>query len=89
MVNIDLVYEITLWPSTVGQDFVLRSSLFGDVKLSKNTTDFDKCKYSGNGIGFDAHRSFLLSYGSGFGKDVIFGADSSSSVHINNWKKIS
>ena len=85
--NIDLVYEITLWPSTVGQDFLLRNSLFGCVKSSRNTADFDKCKHSGNGIGSDAHRSFSLSYGSEFGKNVILGADLSSSVQVDNRKK--
>ena len=36
VVNIDLVYEITLWPSTIGQDFVLGNSLFfTDVNLRK------------------------------------------------------
>ena len=39
-------------------------------------------------IGFDAHRSFSLSDDSGFGKTVIiFGADMSSSLHIDNKKK--
>ena len=48
----------------------------------------DKYKYSGYGIGFDAHRSFSLSDGSAFGKNVIiFGADTSSSVHTDNKKK--
>ena len=44
--------------------------MFGAVKLTKNT-DFNKYKYSGYGIGFDAPRSFSLSDGSGFGKNVI------------------
>ena len=66
-----------MWPSTVGQDFLLGNSFFEDVKLSKKTAAFDKYKYSGNGIGFDACRSFSLSYGSGSG----------SSVHVDNRKK--
>ena len=38
--------------------------------------DKDKYKYSVYGIGFDNHRTFLLSNSSGFGKNVIyFGAD--------------
>ena len=37
------------------------------------------------GIGFDAHESFWLFNGSGFGKNVsVCGADMSSSLHINN-----
>ena len=40
------------------------------------------------GIGFDAHGKFSSFSGSGFGKHVrIFGADMSSSVHIENKKK--
>ena len=59
------------------------------VRLTKNA-DFDKYKYSGYGIGFDGSGSSALSDGSGFGKIVIiFGADMSSSGHVDNRKKIS
>ena len=44
------------------------NSLFGAIKLTKNA-DFDKYKYSGYGIGFDAWGSFLLSDGSKCGKN--------------------
>ena len=48
--------------------------------------DRDKYKYSGYGIGFNSCLEFLFTNGS-MGKDVIiFGADMSSSVHINNKK---
>ena len=48
--------------------------MFGAVKLTKNA-DFDKYKYSGYGIGFDASGSFFLLDGSRFGKiQIIFGA---------------
>ena len=61
--------------------------MFGTVKLIK-TTDPDKYEYSGYDIGFDARRSFLLCDGASFSKIVIiFGADMSSSVHIDNKKK--
>ena len=61
--------------------------MFGAVKLTKNA-DFDKYKYSGYGIGFYLQGSFSLSNGSGFGKNVIiFVADMSLSVHINNKTK--
>ena len=53
MLNIYVVYEINFWLFNVGKDFALGNSLFGAVKLTKNT-DLDKCKYSGYGIGFDA-----------------------------------
>ena len=72
---------------TVSQDFTLGNSLFRAVKLTANA-DPDKYKYSSHGIGFDAGGSSLLSDGSGFGKNLImFGADMSSSVHIDNKKK--
>ena len=58
-----------MWTFKQSVDFTLGNSLFGTVKLTKNV-DFDKYKYSGYGIGFDAHGSFLLSDGSGFGKFV-------------------
>ena len=55
--------------------------------MTKNA-DFDKCKYSRHGLGFDACRSFSLSDGSGFGKNVIiFGADINPSVHVDHRKK--
>ena len=55
--------------------------------MAKNA-GFDKYKYSRYGIGFDACGSFSLPDGSGFGKNlIIFGADMSSSAHVNNRKK--
>ena len=58
--------------------------MFGAVKLTKNN-DVDKCKYSGYSIGFDRCKHFSLSDVSGFGKNVIiFVADISSSVHVDN-----
>ena len=60
--------------------------MFGAVTLTKNT-DIDKYKYSGYGIGFDWRSSFSFPSG-GFGQNVlIFGADMSSSIHIDNKKK--
>ena len=52
--------------------------------MTKNV-DFVKYKYSGYGIGFDRHREFSI--GNGLDKNCInFGADLSSSSHINNKK---
>ena len=65
-------------------DSTLGNSLFGAVKLNENA-DPDKYSYSEYSIGFDARGGFSLSDGSAFGKNVtIFGADASSSVHIDN-----
>ena len=43
--------------------------------------------HSGYGIRFDAHGSFSLSDGKGFGKNVIFGAGVSLLVNVDNRKK--
>ena len=54
--------------------------------MTKNA-DVDKHGYSGYGIGFDRRSSFSFP-GGGFGQNVlIFGADMSSSAHIDNKKK--
>ena len=54
--------------------------------MTKNA-DIDKYGYSGYGTGFDRKLGFS-SPGSGFGQSVsIFGADMSSSAHIDNKKK--
>ena len=61
----------------------MQNSLFGSVKLTKNT-DPDKYCYSAYGISFDVRRTFSLT-NDGFGKKVImFGANMSSSVHVDN-----
>ena len=56
--------------------------IFSAIKLTKNTTAFDKYKYPGYGIAFDAFGSFLLSNGSGFGKNAIIFAGDMSSLSI-------
>ena len=54
--------------------------------MTKNA-DIEKYKYSGYGIRFDRRSSFSFPSG-GFGQNVlIFGADMSSSIHIDNKKK--
>ena len=62
----------------------LKNSLFVAVKLVKNV-DVDNYKYSGCGIGF---RCAVFSVANEFGRNVIiFGVDTSSSVHVDNKKK--
>ena len=71
-------------PFKQNNDYALRNSLLGAVALTKNV-DFDKYEHCGYGTGFDARRTFLLSDGSGLSKNVIiFGAEMSSSVHVDN-----
>ena len=85
IVNIYIVYEITD-NFHVSSYPTLENCLFGAVKLTKNA-DRDKYGYSGYGIGFDRHGSFI-SPGIGLGRNVIiFGVDMSSSSKIDNKKK--
>ena len=64
-------------------DFTLKNCLFGSVKLTKNA-DPHKYKCSGYGIGFDSYSEFLFTDGSMGKIIIIFGADMSFSVHIDN-----
>ena len=85
--NIYIAFEINLSPFNVGKNFTVGNFLFGTVGFTTNA-DPDKYKYCVYAIGFNARGSFLLSDGSGFGKNVIiFSADMSSSVHADNKKK--
>ena len=82
---INLYISYTLGPQlrNLNTDFTLSNSLLGSAKLTKNA-DLDKYKYTGYGIVFDSRSEFLFTYGS-YGKNVIiFGADMSSSVHVDN-----
>ena len=86
IVSIYNVYEIHLWDYVDSSDPTLGTSLFGAVKLVKNA-DTDKYKYFGYDTGFDVKGNFSFSTG-GFAKDVIiFGADMSSSVYVDNKEK--
>ena len=61
-------------------DPTLKKCLISAATLTKKA-DVDNYGYSGYGIGFDRK-------GGGFGQNVlIFGADMSSSVHVDNKKK--
>ena len=80
------VFEIKSCPYYNDDRFI--NSLFAGVKLTKNH-DLDRCSYSGYAISLDVRRTFSLSSG-GLGKNVvIFGAGMSSSVHVDNKKKVS
>ena len=83
--NIYIVYELGVSSSHIS-DPTLKYCLFGVIALTKNA-DIDNYKYSGYGIGFDRRSSFSFPSG-GFGQNVlIFGADMSSSIHVDNKKK--
>ena len=60
--------------------------LFGAVALTKNADTY-KYGYSGYGIGFDRRGNFSFPDGRHSQNVLIFGADMSSSPHIDNKKK--
>ena len=85
IVNVYIVYELGA-SSSSDSDPTLRNCLFGAVTLTKDA-DIEKYGYSGFGIRFDRRSSYSFP-GGGFGQNVlIFGADMSSSIHIDNKKK--
>ena len=82
VVNIYIVYELAA-SSSHYSDPTIKNCLFGAVTLTKNA-DIEKYKYSGYGIGFERRSSFSFT-GGGFAENVlIFGADMSTSIHIDN-----
>ena len=60
--------------------------LFGSVKLTKNA-DPDKYVYTSYGIGSDSRSEFSWRDSSIWKNVIIFGADMSSFVHIDNRRK--
>ena len=66
----------------------MNSCLFRSVKLTKNA-DADKYKFSGYGIGFDFRSEYSFTDESMRRNVITFRADMSSSVHIENKRKIS
>ena len=82
IINIYIVYDLES-NLKYNPDFTLENCLFGAVKITKNT-DVDKYKYSGYCIGFDGRGVFTHPTGSFGNNAIIFGADMSSSVHIDN-----
>ena len=86
VINTYISYTLNPWLKNLKTDFTLNNCLFGSTKLTKNA-DPDKYEYIGYGIGIDSRSEFLFTDGS-FGKNVIiFGADMSSSVHIDKKNK--
>ena len=84
---INLYISYTLGPHlrNLDKDFILTlgNCLFESLKLTKNA-GLDKYKYSGYGIGFDSRSEFSLPESTMGQNFIIFGADMSSSVHIDN-----
>ena len=83
VINLYISYTLTPWLRNLNTIFTLSNCLFGFVQLNKNT-DLDKYEHSGYGIGFDSRSEFSFTYGSMGENVIVFGADMSSSVHIDN-----
>ena len=83
IVNICIVYSLS--QKTINSD-VLKNCLFGATKVTKprDTTDTDKYIYSGCGLGFDSAGQFTHPQGGMARNIIIFGVDSSNSVHATN-----
>ena len=83
VVNLFIIYELDSWPRYLNTDVTVGGCLFGVVKLTK-IADPEKYVYSGYGVGFDTQIEYSLPDGS-VGKNVIiFEADMSLSVNIDN-----
>ena len=63
VVNLCIIYELDAWSTDSTTDFTVGSCLLRILKLTKNA-DFDKYRYTGYGIGFDALTQFSWSDGS-------------------------
>ena len=84
--NIYISCTLSPWLWHLDIDFTLKSCFFRSTKLTKNN-DSDKYKYSGYGIGFDSRSEFSFTDGSMGENVIIFWADMSSSVQIDNTGK--
>ena len=84
IVNIYIVYSLS--QKTINSDNVLKNCLFGATKVTKpgDTTGTDKYIYSGYGLRFDSTGQFTHPQGGMARNIIIFGVNSSNSVHATN-----
>ena len=85
VVNLIFDYELYRWSQDLNAKFALKDDLFGNVEITKNA-DPNKYSYSEYGIGFDS-RSLISSPNDWCKNVIIFGVNTSSSVHVNNKNK--
>ena len=84
ILNLRKVHQINTWPRNPSNNFTLKNSLFGTVKLTRNA-DKSKSIENSQGIAFDGENSW--SFVNDFCRNVvIFGANNSSSSHTDNRK---
>ena len=82
VVNTYIVYEMNLWPFTVGKDFMIENSIFRAVKLTTNNDNLENINILAKVMDFMHVEVFLLSNGSGPGNIWCY------SVHTDNKKEI-
>ena len=88
VINLYISYPLSPCLRNLNKDFTLDNCLFGSAKLNKNA-DPSKYKYSGYSIGFDSCSECLFTDRSMERNVIIFGADMSSCVHVDNKSYIS
>ena len=59
VVHLFIAHELDTWSIDLNHNSTPEDSLFGAVKLTKNTYQ-DNCSYSGYGIGFDSCSLFYF-----------------------------
>ena len=82
VVNLYITYQLDAWSRDINIDLTWANYLFGVAKVTNNA-DPDKYGYNGYGIGFDARSKFSWSGDVWDENVIIFGADMTSSVHVN------
>ena len=83
VINLYICYTLGPQLRNLNTDFTLGICLFGSLKLTRNA-GLDKYTYTSYGIGFDSRSEYLFRDVS-YGKNVIiFGADMSSFVYVDN-----
>ena len=84
IVNVYIVYSLS--QKTINSDNALKNCLFGATKMTKSgdTTDTDKYIYSSYILGFDSTGQFTHTQGGMARNIIIFGVNSSNSVHATN-----
>ena len=90
VINIYVVYKLDPISSTRNTDYTIQNSLFGAMKITKNT-DSSKNNYTGYGLCFDEGGEFGHTVKqSNFNRVtnaknvILFGVDMSSSIHATN-----
>ena len=79
-----IVYDLAAWPRNATNNFKFKNCLFVATNIVKNS-DKEKYVYSGYGITFSSRVSW--SFDNGTARNfIIFGVDSSSSLHVDSRK---